>query len=69
MYCIRLPNVFYTPNPNADPSPRKRAEDMTDTEIRNKICEERWGKRGKCRECPAEDMCKYGQEAIKRGLV
>lgn len=47
---------------------RKSVSDLTDSEIRNKVCEGRRGKRGNCEKCEIIDFCLIGQERIKRGL-
>lgn len=67
---MRMPNMFFTSKPekktnNYHPLP----QNMTDSEIYNKICEITPSQRGKYRECEISDLCKYGQEAMRRGLV
>ena len=45
---------------------RRTVETMSDAEIRNKLCV---GVRGGCLKCGVYDVCRYGAEATKRGLV
>lgn len=70
MYCARIPRMFYTMQKQEQRnSRRKTPEEMTDAEIWNKICISRSGALGNCKKCEISDLCKYGEEAIKRGLV
>jgi len=43
----------------------RRAEHMSDREIKNKLCENSPG----CLTCGVLDRCRYGQEAQKRGML
>lgn len=69
MMCIRIPNMFFAMKPESSFNPRRPPEQLTDAEIRNKICEGRRGARGNCKDCSVSDICLYGKEAMKRGLV
>jgi len=65
MYCKRATDAFI----KADQMPkRKSVSDLTDSEIRNKVCEGKRGKRGNCAKCEIIDFCLIGQEKIRRGL-
>ena len=48
------------------PYRRRVVEEMTDAEIRNKLCKD---VRGGCLKCPVYDTCRYGPEAERRGLL
>ena len=45
---------------------RRTVETMSDREIRNKLCV---GVRGGCKRCDVYDTCRYGREAMKRGML
>lgn len=54
------------PTPEIRHQGKKTVECMTDIEIRHKLCKDVCGG---CIECGVLDVCRYGQEAIRRELI
>ena len=69
MMCVSMQNMFFVMKPENSFNPRRPPDQLTNAEIKNKICEGIRGKRGNCKDCTVNDMCLYGKEAMKRGLV
>jgi radical SAM protein with 4Fe4S-binding SPASM domain len=67
MMCVRMPNMWFTAA-KLPGTVKRTVERMSDTELRHKICENKRGQRGDCRNCEIRDMCRIGQEVLKRGL-
>ena len=63
MTCTR--NFFFTMQP--EKRTRRIPSELSDSELRNKICEER-GKRENCKQCALLHLCLYGKEIVKRNL-
>ena len=69
MKCLKTPKMFFSMKPDKDMNSHRTPDQLKDSEILNKICEGVRGARGDCRSCNEDDMCVYGKEALKRGLV
>lgn len=48
---------------------KRLPNELTDTELKNKICEGERGQRENCSECELLSLCKYGAEIVSRGLT
>ena len=64
MTCTR--NYFFTMQP--EKRTRRLPSELSDTELINKICEGKRGKRENCKQCGVLNLCLYGKEIVKRNL-
>lgn len=65
MTCI-VRDMFFTMEP--EKRTRRIPAELSDTELRNKICEGERGKRENCKQCSLLHLCLYGKEVVKRNL-
>lgn len=61
MRCVTMPGLHKSEEP---PYKRKTVPDLTDTELRRKLCVR--GKCHGCAGCEVLDWCEYGKETIRR---
>ena len=58
--------IMGRPERAAAPYKRRTVEDMTDAELKRKVCKD---VKGGCQECAAVRQCRYGAEYLKRKRV
>ena len=64
MTCTR--NYFFTMQP--EKRTRRLPSELSDTELRNKICEGERGRKEDCKACVLLHLCLYGKEIVNRNL-
>lgn len=69
MICARnLSDAFLRTAENEN-AHRKPVERLTNGELKKRVCQDRYNRRGNCRACEISDLCVYGREMVKRGLA